>query len=270
MGKRYFIDMDGTLAKWNSVSFEQLYEKNYFLCLEPNIEMIDLVNKLIYEEKEVYTLSAFLNDSRYALIEKNQWLDMHCPQIDENHRLFVPYGQSKALFFDQHGLIPIISDDILIDDYTMNLVEWEESGGTGVKYMNGINHTHGTWKGNRLEGTAHKMFLALTGCKLYVTYLSNIDDLWIKEQNPYCFGLYSESEGSPIYISHSMSNIGYLMTNRDIMQDAIHYGVDIGENDCVDYADVLNMYKSIEYINLESLKEIIGVDDDLEDDMELM
>ena len=30
------------------------------------------------------------------------------------------------------------------------------------------------------------------------------------------------------------------------------------------------MYKSIEYINLESLKEIIGVDDDLEDDMELM
>ncbi len=143
---RIFVDMDGTLAKWNSVEYEQLFEQGYYRNLVPNQDILNDVNKLISEGEDVYILSCVLPESKYALEEKKVWLKQYVPQLKEEKYIFVPYGQNKADYLKEH-YSPITNRDYLIDDYTKNLIEWKEYGGIGVKYLNGINHTRGTWKG---------------------------------------------------------------------------------------------------------------------------
>lgn len=143
---RYFIDMDGTLAEFKSVdTLETLYQKGYFYNLKPQQPVIDAVKSLAVKEPEnVYILSSHLSDSKYALEEKNAWLDEHLPEVPKEHRLFPPCGVSKLAWLEQRGY-EITKQDILLDDYSKNLHEWEEKG-TGLKLLNGINHTKGTWQ----------------------------------------------------------------------------------------------------------------------------
>lgn len=143
---RLFIDMDGTLAKWNNVEYEQLFEKGYYRNLEPNQDILQEVNTLIKQGENVYILSCVLPDSKYALDEKKEWLREYLPELSEDKYIFVPNGQNKAEYLKQH-YSPITKYDYLVDDYTKNLQEWQQFGGTGVKYLNGINHTKGTWHG---------------------------------------------------------------------------------------------------------------------------
>lgn len=143
---RIFVDMDGTLAKWNNVEYEQLFEQGYYRNLEPNNDILSDVNRLIHEGKDVYILSCVLPESQYALEEKKEWLKEYVPDLPEDKYIFVPYGQNKADYLKKH-YSPITNSDYLVDDYTKNLQEWKDYGGVGIKYLNGINHTRGTWKG---------------------------------------------------------------------------------------------------------------------------
>lgn len=148
---RLFIDMDGTLAKWNNVEFEQLFEQGYYRNLEPNNDILIDLNWLIEQGEDVYILSCVLPDSKYALDEKKEWLKQYVPALSEEKYIFVPYGENKADYLKEH-YSPITNKDYLIDDYTKNLIEWKEYGGIGVKYINGINHTRGTWDGLMING----------------------------------------------------------------------------------------------------------------------
>ena len=68
---RLFVDMDGTLAVFQSVdTLEKLYEKDYFLNLRPQINVIDGIRFIIknHPEVEVFILSAVLSDSPYACL----------------------------------------------------------------------------------------------------------------------------------------------------------------------------------------------------------
>lgn len=40
----------------------------------------------------------------------------------------------------------------ILDDYTKNLSEWEPPA-KGIKLINGINHTNGTWQGDKIQFT---------------------------------------------------------------------------------------------------------------------
>lgn len=142
--QRLFVDMDGTLAVFTPTNrLEDLYEKGYFENLAPMQNVVDAVKVIIKEHPgiEVNVLSAHLSDSPYALTEKNKWLDKHLPEVDAAHRIFPPCGQDKANY------IPggLRTTDYLLDDYTKNLAAWEPPA-KGIKVLNGINHTHGTWK----------------------------------------------------------------------------------------------------------------------------
>lgn len=146
---RLFVDMDGTLAKFNNQisSEEQLYEKGYFFNLEPQMDVVDAIRDIIKEDKmEVFALSAVLTDSLYALNEKNEWLDKYLPELGDDRRVFSPVGQEKAL----HIPNGIQQGDILLDDYSKNLHEWPKDG-LAIKLMNGINGTKGTWKGPSVD-----------------------------------------------------------------------------------------------------------------------
>jgi len=143
---RLFIDMDGTLAVFRPVDrLEMLYEPEYFETLRPIVNVCKAV-RLVAEsgQAELYVLSSVLPGSLYAVREKDAWLDRFLPQIDPQHRLFPPCGQSKALAVPG-GLRP---GDTLLDDYTDNLLDWP---GRSIKLYNGINGTRGRWKGDCLR-----------------------------------------------------------------------------------------------------------------------
>lgn len=147
--KRIFVDMDGTLAVFNPiVQLETLYEENYFKNLAPQMNVLEATKVLIqeYPDLEVFVMSAYLGDSKYALHEKNEWLDFYLPEIDSAHRVFVPCGEDKSQFVPGK----LKEDDFLLDDYTVNLSSWEPPA-RGIKLMNGINGTHGTWQGSRIS-----------------------------------------------------------------------------------------------------------------------
>ena len=145
MKKRLYVDMDGTLAIWQEVEFfEQLYEKGYYENLQPQQSVLDSVKKIAQlDDYEVYILSAYLNDSQYALKEKQIWIDKHLPEISKENRIFVPYGAEKSKFISGG----VKEHDYLLDDYTVNLLDFDRQGGNAIKLLNGINHTKGTWEG---------------------------------------------------------------------------------------------------------------------------
>lgn len=146
--KRLFFDMDGTLAVFSPILDEsELYVEGKFLNQLPQENLISAVKALLLEGLDnIYILSAYLLDSPYALNEKNQWLDQFLPELPASHRIFVPVGTDKKAALSGG----ISKDDILLDDYSVNLHDWNTVG-TGVKFLNGINHTKGTWQGEMIS-----------------------------------------------------------------------------------------------------------------------
>ena len=129
--KRYFVDMDGVLAKYefNLPSYDTLYEEGYFLNRPPQENIVDAVRLMISYNYEVFILSAVLNDSEFALFEKHDWLDRYLPEVNCKHRIFTICGEDKISgvpHFDPNY-------DVLVDDFSGNTKLWKESGGTYVK-----------------------------------------------------------------------------------------------------------------------------------------
>ena len=148
MIKRLFVDMDGTLAVFHPVSrIETLYQEGYFLNLEPMGSILAAVKQIVRQNPymEVYILSAYLSDSPYAYKEKSLWLDRYLPEVGASRRILVPFGGEKK----DHIKGGLQSGDYLLDDYTKNLASWNPD--QGIKLLNGINHTRGTWQGNRIR-----------------------------------------------------------------------------------------------------------------------
>lgn len=91
----------------------------------------------------VFILSACQSDNNFAQDEKKKWLNRYLPaMLDDEHIIFSVCGQNKNNFVPGE----IRKEDVLIDDYTENLLAWKQAGGTGVKLMNGINGTKGIWQ----------------------------------------------------------------------------------------------------------------------------
>lgn len=163
---RIFIDIDGTLAHFIPCdTLEKLYEEGYFRNLPPHENVVEMTRILMsYKDVEVFVLSAYLTDSKYALKEKNEWLDKYLPELDAEHRIFMPCGEDKSKYIPG-GVRPT---DVLFDDYTKNLKEWAVRA-RAVKLLNGINYSNRTWKGDRL--TIERTGSALTDALYNITVL---------------------------------------------------------------------------------------------------
>jgi len=167
---RLYVDMDGTLADFEVVdTLEKLYEEGHFLNLKPNQKVVDAIKDIIKNNPDidVYICSSYLSDSQYALKEKNEWVDRYIPEIPMERRIYPPCGVSKSEFIlDKTGRLN--EKDFLLDDYTINLNEWEPPA-KGIKLLNGINHTKGTWKNNRVsyERSPEDMSKAITDMILH-------------------------------------------------------------------------------------------------------
>lgn len=149
---RVYFDQDGVLTIWKSTGgAEHLFEEGFFGNLLPNICVLDAVEELLRRGIPTHCLSKYEPRSRYALREKTDWLERHLPSLPAEKMLFCPGNLSKADYLLLHtGEERLSKSDILIDDFTPNLQDWEQHGGTGLKLMNGFNGTKGTWRGVRV------------------------------------------------------------------------------------------------------------------------
>lgn len=147
---RVFFDLDGTGATFNvCATMEDLYKKSYFSNLAP-LKSVTTIRMMAKSRPEkIYILSSFLEDSIYAYAEKISWVRKHIPELPESHIILVPSGMSKRdyvkFYFGEMS-----ESDILVDDYTKNLRDWEREG-TSVKFYNGINGKKGSKHKNSIS-----------------------------------------------------------------------------------------------------------------------
>ena len=141
-----FFDMDGVIADWdNEASFEDTFRPRYFLDRTVAWKVRELVNLLIEKGYPVAFLSAVYMEGT-ARDDKDTWLNRL--GFKDVPKFFVPYGDTKAHY------VQASPKNILIDDFTKNLIEWEEAGFTGIKYYNQFNGTRHQWNGYSIS---HKM-----------------------------------------------------------------------------------------------------------------
>lgn len=147
--KKLFLDMDGTLAMFNSKKnalkrFDN--EKGFFSSLKPFVN-IDTINQLVDNNiVDVFIISASPNEQ--ADIDKKQWIDTYLPSVKPENICFCRLGQNKAQIIKEQLNIDIDNNCYLLDDYTKNLIEWNNSNGIGIKRLTSLaNNSRKIWKG---------------------------------------------------------------------------------------------------------------------------
>lgn len=139
MKKKYFIDMDGTLAKFHEKSnyLEKMYDRGFFLNLRAYSNMTEAVKLLLERGEEVYILSSVI-DSATAIQEKQDWNRMHFGTKENLHSIYTSFNQIKADVV-KNCFGELNKNYILIDDYNRNLEYWKSYGGKAVKFVNDFN-----------------------------------------------------------------------------------------------------------------------------------
>ena len=155
---RVFFDMDGVLAEYKNVPYEEMLKAGYFGQLAPQEEAVKAIKMLAEDPRfEVYTLSAVIKENPYALGEKKSWLREQLGESLRSIGSIFPYcGEDKAEAVPG-GIRPT---DILVDDYNGNLRSWEQRA-VAIKFLNGINNRHGSWTGLTAGGRAEDITRAI-------------------------------------------------------------------------------------------------------------
>lgn len=133
-----YFDMDGVLADFgkepNPVE-RFATEKGFFYNLKPIKKNIKFINKLIENGYNVNILSASPN--KHADLDKMFWIRKYIPKLKLGNAIFCRNHENKADFVDD------IKNSILIDDYTINLINWKNKGGKVVKFVNSYDKAIG-------------------------------------------------------------------------------------------------------------------------------
>lgn len=148
--KRIFLDMDGTLAKFNVrnalTRFDK--EKGFFIKLGAYVG-IETINELA-TLGNFYIISASPNEQ--ADKDKLQWLNKWLPNLPKENITLCRLGENKAEIIKSKYDIQIDSNCYLLDDYTRNLTEWESLGGKGIKRITKVSdNSRKLWKGLELK-----------------------------------------------------------------------------------------------------------------------
>lgn len=139
-----YVDMDGVQAVYgDGDTVEKMSEVGYFRNRPVQKNVIDFIKKISADERFYVAILSAVFDDDHSKEEKKQWLiENGLGGVDT---IFTPCGACKADYIKTVGL------NILIDDYSKNLLEWENQGKgfMGIKFDNGINGNIGKWKRRR-------------------------------------------------------------------------------------------------------------------------
>ncbi len=145
---KLFLDLDGTLAKFNSKKnalkrFDN--EKGFFSSLKP-YKNIEIINELATcGNVEVYVISATPNEQ--ADQDKMVWINTYLKDIKQENICFCRLNENKAKVIKDKLNIEIDKECILLDDYTKNLIEWKNLNGIGIKRLTSkADNSRKIWK----------------------------------------------------------------------------------------------------------------------------
>ena len=145
--KSLFLDMDGCLTEYKDVPVKALYEQGYFAELKPIINVVEGLRIFceVHPDVKISILSCILIDRPNAVEEKVMWLKKHCPFLMDS-MYFIPCGTDKSL-------IACDEDNYLLDDYSKNVLEFENASANhhGIKLLNGVNGKGVKWKGKTIN-----------------------------------------------------------------------------------------------------------------------
>lgn len=149
--KTIWSDEDGVIAVYelhayktdsNGISLFTTPNVHYFMQLDKDERIIQAYKLLQQQYHLPIQVLTNLTDI-YPLYEEHQedkiqWTENAMPFLDmtsQFHCIHVP----KYQFANKTLGRALKKTDILISDYNNDLIPWENAGGTGVKYLNGIN-----------------------------------------------------------------------------------------------------------------------------------
>lgn len=144
--KRIFLDLDGTLARFNVRNALERFDKEVgFFANLLAYKGIEIVNELA-KTNQLFIISASPNEQ--ADKDKMIWLKKYLPNINVENITFCRLGQNKAQIIQDKYNITINEECYLLDDYTKNLNEWENFGGKGIKRITFVSdNSRKLWKG---------------------------------------------------------------------------------------------------------------------------
>ena len=147
--KKIFLDLDGTLAKFNVKNALQRFDKEIgFFAKLGAYKGIEEINEMA-KQGNVYIISASPNEQ--ADKDKMTWIEKYLNNIPKTNRLICRVGENKAEYLKTKG-IQIDKNCYLLDDYTKNLTEWETVGGVGIKRITKVaDNSTKKWKGLELK-----------------------------------------------------------------------------------------------------------------------
>jgi 5'(3')-deoxyribonucleotidase len=148
--KKIFLDLDGTLVKFNVPNALKRFEteKGFFARLGA-YKGIEIINEMA-KQGNVYIISASPNI--YADLDKKYWIRKYLNNIPNENIVFCRLGENKAKAIKVKTGITIDQNCYLLDDYTKNLIEWEEVGGIGIKRITTVSdNSTKKWTGKELK-----------------------------------------------------------------------------------------------------------------------
>lgn len=163
-----FADMDGVLCHYTFSDFRdgtnRWMKPGYFKGLKPNREMVNLFKALFHIKERgkksfvnrVNVLTTVLPDKPYRIFQhkdKIYWMDKYVfNSLGHKSGYFTKVataGTPKPVIAEKILGRKLTKNDILLDDYNVNLEVWEKAGGTGVKYLNTLNDPK-SWDGPKI------------------------------------------------------------------------------------------------------------------------
>lgn len=150
MNKKVFLDLDGTLAKFNVRNALERFDKEVgFFAKLGAYKGIEVVNELA-KTNQLFIISASPNEQ--ADKDKMTWIQKYLPNVSIDNITLCRIGQNKAQIIEEKYLIKIDNNCYLLDDYTKNLNEWESFGGLGIKRLTSVaDNSRKLWKGLQIK-----------------------------------------------------------------------------------------------------------------------
>ena len=151
--KKIFLDLDGTLARFNVRNALQRFDKEIgFFAKLLAYKGIEEINEMA-KNGNVYVISASPNEQ--ADLDKMTWISQYLPALQKENIVLCRLGENKAQVIESQLNIIINEVTYLLDDYTKNLTEWESAGGVGIKRLTSVaDNSRGLWKGLTLKDLA--------------------------------------------------------------------------------------------------------------------
>ena len=148
--KKIFLDLDGTLAKFNVPNALERFDKEEgFFSKLGAYKGIESINELA-KNNNLFIISASPNEQ--ADKDKMIWIEKYLPNININNITICRIGENKAKIIQDKYNITINDNCYLLDDYTKNLNEWENFGGKGIKRITKVaDNSTKKWQGLELR-----------------------------------------------------------------------------------------------------------------------